>query len=360
MAKRAVVIGTGAGGLTASVTLAQGGLRRHRPRARQAAGRVPQPIRAAALPLRPGRALRGSGGARTGPAPDPAARGRGCVRALLSRWTRTASTCCASRTSSCASRWGSTASATASWRSSPRTSARFDAFIQKLTGLHALINGSGRDPRRLMGLPVAALWYRRTFGELLTQSFSNPRVRSVFAAQCGDYGSAAEQGAGHLGRSGLPTLHRRLLFPARRQRRPARRAGGPRVARTAPCTAAAPRWLASTREGRRVTGVTLGRRRAHRRRRGDLGGGSEAHLWELPALARCCPASMRKQGEEDAAVGGQHLLVPGSRARPARPRHGRLQRVGLPHLGRGGCVRAGQLDGPPLGRLRRSSCHPTR
>lgn len=81
----------------------------------------------------------------------------------------------------------------------PADQREIDAFIQKLSALHGLINGSGPDPRRLMGLPIAALWYRRTFGELLAQSFSNPRVRSVFAAQCGDYGLPPSKAPAILG-----------------------------------------------------------------------------------------------------------------------------------------------------------------
>ena len=81
----------------------------------------------------------------------------------------------------------------------PADQREIDAFVQKLSGLHALINGQGRDPRRLRALPVAALWYTRTFGELLTQSFRNPKLRSVFAAQCGDYGLPPSKAPAILG-----------------------------------------------------------------------------------------------------------------------------------------------------------------
>ncbi|MCA9535009.1 MAG: NAD(P)/FAD-dependent oxidoreductase [Myxococcales bacterium] len=81
----------------------------------------------------------------------------------------------------------------------PADQREIDAFIQKLSSLHALINGRGRDLRRLRGLPIAALWYTRTFGELLAQSFTNPRVAAVFAAQCGDYGLPPSKAPAILG-----------------------------------------------------------------------------------------------------------------------------------------------------------------
>ncbi|MCB9658592.1 MAG: NAD(P)/FAD-dependent oxidoreductase [Sandaracinaceae bacterium] len=81
----------------------------------------------------------------------------------------------------------------------PADQREIDAFVAKLASLHALINGHGRDLARLRGLPIAALWYTRTFGELLAQSFTNPKVRAVFAAQCGDYGLPPSKAPAILG-----------------------------------------------------------------------------------------------------------------------------------------------------------------
>jgi len=55
------------------------------------------------------------------------------------------------------------------------------------------------DLRALPGFPIAVRWLQRSFGDLLTSAFRNPRLRSVIAAQCGDYGQPPSRAPALLG-----------------------------------------------------------------------------------------------------------------------------------------------------------------
>jgi len=61
-------------------------------------------------------------------------------------------------------------------------------FFRSLSALRALMCDRGATMERARALPIAASWYFKTYADVLKSSFRNPKIRSVMAAQCGDYG----------------------------------------------------------------------------------------------------------------------------------------------------------------------------
>ena len=113
-----------------------------------------------------------------------------------------------------------------------------------------------RDLLALTGLPDAMRWMERTFGELLTRYFRNPRLRVVLAGQGGDYGLAPSRTPAFLGLGVLLHYAEGAYFPragsgAFRDALVERgRALGATYRRRAPVTEI-------HLDGQRVTGVTL-------------------------------------------------------------------------------------------------------
>lgn len=59
--------------------------------------------------------------------------------------------------------------------------------------------GGLREVARMRGVPSFLYWSRRTFAELLAHHFENPQLRSILAAQCGDYGLPPSKAPAVLG-----------------------------------------------------------------------------------------------------------------------------------------------------------------
>lgn len=116
----------------------------------------------------------------------------------------------------------------------PGDVAEIDAFFATLRAFRD-ISEKRRDQRgvaklaRLRGVPSFAYWSRRSFAELLERSFANPKLRSILAAQCGDYGLPPSKApailgtavllhyaeGGHFPRGGSGTLRDALVDSAR-------------------------------------------------------------------------------------------------------------------------------------------------
>ncbi len=198
MAKRAVVIGTGAGGLTASVTLAQAGYEVIAlERAKQLGGFL-NPFARRHYHFDPGVHYVGH-----------AAPGQSMHRALKRLGLDAEQLFCPMDQDGfdvlrfpdfefripvglerCRARLA---------KAFPNDVTELDAFVRKLADLKEVIDGRGVSLSRLRGLPIAAVWYTRTFEQLLEQSLSNPKLRAVFAAQCGDYGLPPSRAPAILG-----------------------------------------------------------------------------------------------------------------------------------------------------------------
>ena len=67
----------------------------------------------------------------------------------------------------------------------PEDRKEIDSFVKKMTGLKAIMD---KSPRAVLSVPLAAAWYFQTYEQLLERSFKNPKLRAIMAAQCGDYG----------------------------------------------------------------------------------------------------------------------------------------------------------------------------
>ncbi len=67
----------------------------------------------------------------------------------------------------------------------PEDRKEIERFCEKLAWIKGLFD---QRPSGIAAMPLAAAWYFQTFDRLLASSFRNPQVRAVVAAQCGDYG----------------------------------------------------------------------------------------------------------------------------------------------------------------------------
>jgi phytoene dehydrogenase-like protein len=81
----------------------------------------------------------------------------------------------------------------------PDDAAEIDAFFSKLTDMHKLSTSKKLGFGHLRGAGLGARWYLQTFAQLLEGSFKNPKVRAVLAAQCGDYGLPPSKAPAVLG-----------------------------------------------------------------------------------------------------------------------------------------------------------------
>lgn len=77
----------------------------------------------------------------------------------------------------------------------------FDQLVQvrELTLLPGSKTSMAAKLGALRGLGACGKWYLQTFGQLLERSFRNPQVRAVLGAQCGDYGVPPAQAPALLG-----------------------------------------------------------------------------------------------------------------------------------------------------------------
>ncbi|MEM7158107.1 MAG: NAD(P)/FAD-dependent oxidoreductase [Myxococcota bacterium] len=83
----------------------------------------------------------------------------------------------------------------------PADTREIDAFFDKLADVHALSlrKKMGLGLAQLRGAGLSARWYLQTFSQLLEGSFKNPKIRAVMAAQCGDYGLPPSRAPAVLG-----------------------------------------------------------------------------------------------------------------------------------------------------------------
>ena len=81
----------------------------------------------------------------------------------------------------------------------PGDTRELNSFFDKLADIHELSMHPGVGFAQLRGLGSCGAWYLQTFGQLLERSFTNPEVRAVLGAQCGDYGVPPAQAPALLG-----------------------------------------------------------------------------------------------------------------------------------------------------------------
>ncbi len=103
-------------------------------------------------------------------------------------------------------------------RAFPGDVADIDAFFATLRAIRDITEkrpehrGLGALARA-RGVPRFLYWSRKTFGELLEHHFRNPRLRSILGAQCGDYGLPPSKAPAILGTGVLLHFMEGAYFP---------------------------------------------------------------------------------------------------------------------------------------------------